>query len=290
MKARNEKPLYMALQGDSIDMTSHGKERELLTEFERENLPDPFRAYYSVKRQNLLANIQGFKVLFDAFMLLDKILAREFEDMMPSAQPTRMFPVLVFVNAHAKMRVAFELAFSSCIPEAHSIVRDAIESVAHGHRLLSEPELIRVWLQNGEDEAATTAFKEAFWHDKEQRLFSGLDELYRLWKQFSEFGSHTNVRSITHRFVVEETPKHVGWRMNYTGLKPETLLPVLFEMLLVFFVMEEVFYKDCSDRLKLDIELNDMRKRFNRDKEDLRAKIRKLIGRARSHPNTATDT
>ena len=41
-----------------------------------------------------------------------------------------MFPVVLYMNAHAKMRISMELAFSNCVPEARSILRDAVETVA----------------------------------------------------------------------------------------------------------------------------------------------------------------
>jgi hypothetical protein len=65
----------------------------------------------------------------------------------------------------------------------------------------------------------------------------------------------------------------VEFGINYTGVELDLLLQVLFEMLLVFHVMEEVFYKDCEDRLKLDVELCRLRTTFHRDKEDLRRRI-----------------
>jgi hypothetical protein len=263
-------------------MTTQPNEGDLLVKFEQNNLPEHFKAYYVAKRQNFFANIEGFKSLFDGFMLVDRILFHEFEDMMKSVPPTRMFPVFLFINAHAKMRIAFELGWSSCVPEAHSIVRDAIESAAHGHRLFSDAALIAVWLKKGESETATAAFNQEFWSAKADRLFDGLPELFRLWRQFSESGSHTNITSITHRFVVEESATHFGWRMNYTGVKPQVLLHLLFEMLLVFHVIEEVFFKDCENRLKLDIQLTNMRSKFQRNKEVMRKRIIGLIEDARS--------
>lgn len=278
---------------ESDDMTTQPTKNDLLVGFERENLPEHFKPYYFAKRQNLFANIQMFRALFDAFMLLDNILAREFDDMMKGVPPSRAFPVFLFVNAHAKMRIAFELAWSSCMPEAHSIVRDAVESVAHGHKLLSNPELIQVWLKKGEDETAKNAFNREFWDSKKDRLFDGLPDLFRLWKQFSESGSHTNIGSVTLRFVVEESEKHFGWRLNYTGVQPDMLLHFLFEMLLVFGVMEEVFFKDCENRLKLDIDLAKMRGKFQRDRESVRKQIIQLIERERksvlsAEPNSRT--
>jgi hypothetical protein len=262
-------------------------EGELLLKFEQDNLPEKFKEYYSAKRQNLFASVQGLKDLFDAFMLLDKILLRELEDTMTSVLPVKMFPIVMFINAQAKMRIALELAFSCCLPEAHSIVRDAIESVAHGHRMVSDPALIAVWLQKGESKATTLAFKDAFWNDKGQteRLFDGLPELLRLWKRFSESGSHTNPNSLYPRFALEDKPESFRWAINYTGTDSALLVCALFEMLLVFSAMENVFFADHAGRLKLDIELDKMRMRLHREQSVLRAKYNSVM-----QPQTAPST
>jgi hypothetical protein len=121
--------------------------------------------------------------------------------------------------------------------------------------------------------SAAAAFNSEFWHSKEDKLFDGLPELFQMWKRFSETGSHTNINSVVSRFVIQEGPTHVRYRVNYTGVDLRVLVPALFEILLVFHVMEEVFFKDCEDRLKLDADLVDLRTKFRRDKEALRKKI-----------------
>jgi hypothetical protein len=171
------------------------------------------------------------------------------------------------------MLIAMELGFSGCLTEAHSILKDAIESVAHGHRLFSDLALQKVWLQRNDGGTGVEDFNREFWYSKEDKLFDGLPELLKLWKRFSDIGAHTNINSIVSRFAVEQTPTDVTWRVNYTGVELRVLIPALFEMLLAFQTMEEVLYKDCEERLKLDSGLVDLRTKFQPDKEALRRKI-----------------
>lgn len=110
-------------------MTTAPSENDLLLRFEQENLPPHYRDYYVAKRQNLFASIEGFSPLWRCFMLLDEIWLREFEDMRATRDIHRMFPMILFMNAHAKMRIALELGLSACLAEAYSILRDAVESV-----------------------------------------------------------------------------------------------------------------------------------------------------------------
>ena len=162
------------------------------------------------------------------------------------------------------MRVALKLGCSTCLSEAHSLLRDAIESAAHGHRLASDPQLLKPWIEKDDSEAAKEIFSKEFEYDKATRLFDGLPELLRLWKQFSEFGSHTNINSIVSRFVINQTATDLEFRLNYLGGEPNVFVPALFEMILVFNEIEATLFKLARSRLQLDTELVDMRTRFDR--------------------------
>ena len=83
-------------------------------------------------------------------MLLDRIWLREFEDLNSARDSQRMFPLLVFFNAHAKIRVGMELAFSACMAEARSMLRDAVECTAHAHLMTKDPELQKTWLNKND--------------------------------------------------------------------------------------------------------------------------------------------
>ncbi len=249
-------------------------EVDLLTKFERDTLCAPYRDFYVAKRNNLFASIDGLKDLWGCFMLANAVWMREFEDMRSVRETGRMFPPMLFMNGHLKMLIAMELAFSSCLTEAYSILRDAIESVAHGHRLFSDPALQVIWFEKNAGATSSEDFNREFWHSKESKLFDGLPELFNLWKRYSEIGAHTNISSIVSRFEIQEDSAAVTWKVNYTGVgEIRLLVTALFEMLLIFSVMERVFFKDCESRLQLDPELIQMRAKFQRDKEQLRSKI-----------------
>jgi hypothetical protein len=248
-------------------------EADLLTKFEQEMLCDPYKGYYVAKRNNFFASIEGFKDLWDCFMLSNTIWMREFEDMRIVKDTGRMFPPILFMNGHLKMLIAMELGFSCCLTEAYSILRDAIESVVHGHRLFSDAALQTIWLKRIDGGTAGEDFNREFWHSKEDKLFDGLPELFDRWKRYSDIGAHTNINSIMSRFAVQEDSKDVTWQVRYTGVELRMLIPALFEMLLAFSEMEQVFYGDCEDRLKLDTALVDLRTKFQSDKEALRRKI-----------------
>jgi tetratricopeptide (TPR) repeat protein len=243
---------------------------KLLHKFEIDNIPAQYREYYGIKRNNFFASIQGFHEMWEYYLRLDAIWMREIEDLHNARDASRMFPLLLYLNAHAKMRVAMELAFSGCMEEARSILRDAVEFVAHAHCMINDPELQKVWLSKNDGKAALEEFKKAFEAHKRQGLFEGLDELYKTWGELSETGAHANINAMVNRFVQIDSDDHIEFRLNYTGLEPRIWALLLFTMLLTCATMEQTFFNDYEARLKLDNDLMRMRGEFDMYKEQLR--------------------
>jgi hypothetical protein len=250
------------------------QETDLLVPFEIQNFPSEYRQYYAMKRNNLFASIQGVPDLWNCYHVLDQIWFREFEDLKTSPAPRRMFPLLLYFNAHAKMRVALELAFSGCLGEARSILRDAIEFVAHAHAMCTDSALQKVWLEKNDGKAALEAFKNAFERHKTTGLFNGLPELQKSWSELSETGSHASPSAIADRFVHMSTDQHIEFRLKYTGADPEFWEMSLFSMLLTCSTMENTLFSDYDDRLKLDNQLMQARGNFDRRKELLREQVK----------------
>jgi hypothetical protein len=147
-------------------------ENELLVPFESQNLPTEYKEYYLAKRQNLFASIQGFSEIFNCYMLLDRIWLREFHDAKVASDPNRMFPLTLYFNAHAKIRVCMELALSGCLAEARSILRDAIEFVAHAHHMLTDPalQLAKLTVQQIKNLARSIIARNPGWHSLHRSL------------------------------------------------------------------------------------------------------------------------
>ena len=254
-------------------MSDKDKGTGLLLPFELQNIPKEYLPYYEARRQNFFASIQSFPQLWKMFQALDAIWLREFDDLKLMRDPNLLFPMMVYLSAHAKIRLAMELAFSACLGEARSILRDAIESVAHAHAMLADPRLQKVWLSKDDGIAEEKAFTEAFLKNKADRLFKGLKELHEKFGELSETGSHTTIMSMVGRLAISTDAAGMSFNMIYTGTDPAMLEKMLFTMLLTCFIVEETLYKDYQDRLKLDITLSKMRKEFEALKERLRKEI-----------------
>jgi len=249
-------------------------ENKLLVEFERKNIPAQYREYYATKRNNFFASVQGFNEMWDYYLRLDAVWMRSFADLHVARDPNRMFPLLLYFNAHAKIRIAMELAFTGCMSEARSILRDAVEFVAHAHWMLTDPELQKTWLSKNDNEDALNAFKGAFEHSKKDQVFKGLDELHKTWGELSETGSHANINATVDRFVQVTDDENIEFKLNYTGVHNQQLWGMMiFSMLLTCSTMESVFFSDHEDRLKLDNELMQMRADCDRVKEQLRQAV-----------------
>jgi hypothetical protein len=265
---------------------NQSQDSDILVPFEQQTFSDDYKRYYSIKRNNLFATIQKFPELWEYYQRLDKIWYREIEDLKPAPRDSqRVFPLMLYINAHAKMRISIELALAGCLAEARSILRDGVECVAHAHFMLSDPKLQRIWLSKNDGQAEQRAFEQAFKHKKLSQLFKGLGELYEMWGQLSETGSHVTTMSICDRFKMRKNADgSQEWGIVYSGgMDERTWCLSLFTMLLACFTMENTFYKDYEDRLKLDYELVRMRAEFEVFKEQLR---RTLIVRYKiPHPS-----
>jgi hypothetical protein len=245
------------------------KETDLLVPFEIQTLPEDYKEYYLIKRNNFFASIQGFPALWKYYTMIDSIWLREISDLKPPGNVAQFFPLMLYINAHAKIRVSIELALSGCLAEARSILRDAIEFVAHAHAMTSDPELQTVWVKKNEEQKA---FTDAFERSKKHGVFKGLEELHRTWGQLSETGSHANLNAICDRFHVttSDDGKVRSWQLSYAGAEPRHWAMSLFTMLLTCFTMERIFFEDYASRLNLDHILVQMRADFERHKEATR--------------------
>lgn len=250
------------------------QETDLLMKFEIDNISTEYREYYAAKRNNFFATIQAFREIWDYYMRLDAIWMREFADLKAAREPERMFPLLLYINAHAKIRVSIELAFSGCMAEARSILRDAVECVAHAHAMVNDAQLQTTWLCKNDGKVALEAFMDAFVAHKKEGLFRGLDELHEAWGDLSETGSHATVMAIVDRFVQVTTDEHVEFKLNYTGLEPRLWALSLFRMLLTCSTMERLLFSDYESRLKLDDQLMRMRDERHKYQEQLREKLK----------------
>jgi hypothetical protein len=198
-------------------MSNKDQATNSLLAFETQNIPKEYLPYYEARRQNFFASIQGFPELWKMFTALDAIWLREFDDLKAVNDPNRLFPIMVYVSAHAKIRIAMELAFSACLGEARSILRDAIESVAHAHVMLVDSKLQKVWLSKDDGKVEEKAFTGAFVKNKTDRLFKGLKELHEKFGELSETGSHTTLMSMVGRLSFETNSMGMVLKMNYTG-------------------------------------------------------------------------
>jgi hypothetical protein len=237
---------------------------ELLTEFERDALFEPYRHYVTSKRHDRRINIETFRPLWDCFMLLDEIWNREFaivtKDVISDSK--NMFPLLIFGAVQEKTRVVVDLCFSGYLAEAYSILRDVVEYVVHGCRLLSRPELVAVWCNRDNDAASLKAWRNEFWFEKESRLFDGMAELHFAWKMCSENASHANISSLLSHWYTGEADRG----LIYRGVSPDALPLRISGILQILTDLERQFFERVVDRLKSDADLPKMRGKFREDK------------------------
>jgi len=114
-------------------------EDTLLLPFEREHLVSPYRDFLYGKRGACFNTIQAFPDIWNAFEALDRAWAEACKALRVPGTQERILAVLMFLNAHVRVQIAFELGFSRCLSEAGAVLRNAVESAAYAHSFLVKP-------------------------------------------------------------------------------------------------------------------------------------------------------
>lgn len=170
------------------------------------------------------------------------------------------------------------------MPESGSILRDAVENVAHAHHMLRDPANQMIWLRKDEP-AGKKAYKKSFEENKRANLFGGIADLYEKYGELSEAGSHPTLLSFSNRVAMEDRDGQRHLTVDYSGARDRRLFALeTFSRLLTCFVMERTLFEDFNTRFKLDARLMQMRHEFEIFKESLR---RTLIARYNVQPPTS---
>jgi|SRR5208282_358639 len=252
--------------------------RDLLAPFESNALRGDYRNYFTAKRENFRASINNLPLLWEGFALLDEIWIRELTDTQQIKDPNLALPAALFRDAHARFRIAMELAFSCCMHEAFNSLRLGIEGIYHACKILNGREqteqLARTWIESANGtRQAKTAFAKAFEQDKRKSFDEcGITGLYRFWADFSRY-SHSNMDSFSIRLESVQTPTGVTWNVHYFEGRPARIAGTLFWLLLASGEMERALFGCFQTRLDLDPFLVDLRRRFEEAKKEARVDI-----------------
>jgi hypothetical protein len=247
-------------------MASELKDADLLLASEDVVLRGDYKEYFKTKRYNFLASVQQFPALWECFQLLDQIWLRDFNVMDPLHEPVQVLPIVLFMYAHGQLRVARELGFSCCFGEAWNTVRSGVEAVAHGYKLIREPGLLRVWIEKNDGKRQKDAFHRAFEAHKRESLFPseyGLDELYRTYCDFSEFGAHSSIGALSLHAETDSIQSSFALTHNYFEVEPKKIALYLARILVTSSYMERALFNCFDSRLKFDSELQRMRAEFS---------------------------
>ncbi|HKW61881.1 MAG TPA: hypothetical protein VJN89_04990 [Candidatus Acidoferrum sp.] len=235
---------------------------------ESESFHSGFETYFKGKRQNFFLNLKAFKALWECLQLLNDIWIRESSNLETLTDVRHLLPKTVFMSAHGRFLNAVELGFSCCIGDAYTLLRDAIEAVAHAHRIFKDPSAEDAWVSKHKGQAELEAHDRVFKWQKKKNLFPndvpGLKQLYFYYQQFCEIATHTSVSSVGKNFEDVSSSGSVRWAFHYFEINPQRMAGFLSALLQVSARMEEVFYGCFEVRLNLDPELVRMRAEFQK--------------------------
>jgi hypothetical protein len=242
-------------------------DEQILLPFEDKNLREPYREYFTTKRKNYLAVVRGLPELWDCFLRLDEIWARDLSNMQTVTEKERPPLIAMFRHSHQQFRIAFELGFSTAITEAWNIMRSSIDTAVVAHKIFREPNLLAVWARRGDGKAEKKAYHQAFEANKATSLFpsqSGLAGLYPFYRDYSEWGTHPGLGAISLHTKVEARATGQAWNHTYLETDGKRTVAFLFRMLEASVLVEGACFSCFQDRLKLDSQLMDMRTKFDK--------------------------
>jgi hypothetical protein len=248
-------------------------EEELLLPFERAHFRPPFREFLSGRRGAFINTIQAFPDIWYAFEVLDETWMTAINTLRVPGGKDRILPVLLLLNAHVRVQIAFELAFSRCLSEAGAVLRNAIESVAYADNFLRKPVeisqlsgLLPTQLQSAEQQERLSVHRvmKREFKKREAKLFLPKDRLGRLhqhWYKYSERGSHMTFGAMSLR-LLSLTEASTELSLHYNDAPRDTTYAVLITFLDCCQAMHEVLVNGFRTRLELNPEFLKLSQRF----------------------------
>ena len=244
----------------------------ILLPFEDASLREPYREYFTTKRQNFRNIITQVPELWDCFQRLDAVWARDLEGM-KTIERSRTLIVLLFRHSHQQFRIAFELGCSSALTEALSIMRGSIDSGMIAHKICREPHLLVIWARKNDGKAEAKLFRDTF---KSANLFPaqyGLDTLQSFYRDYSDYGTHPGLGALSLHAMSDDGR---NWQHSYleTGKR---LIAFLFRMLEASGMVENACFGCFKDRLNLDAKLVDMRSELARLTDEAAKAVNQIL-------------
>ena len=206
-------------------------EDQILLPAEDKNLREPYREYFITKRRNYLTVVRDLPDLWDCFLRLDEIWARDLDNMGVVWERERPAIISMFRHSHQQFRIAFELGFATAITEAWSIMRGSIDTAMVAHKIFREPNLLAVWVRKSDGKTQRRAYNHAF---KSANLFPaqyGLAELQSFYRDYSESGTHPGLSAISMHTKIEARSTGQDWSHTYLETDGKRTVAFLFRML-----------------------------------------------------------
>ena len=227
-----------------------------------ELLHGSLKDFFASKRGCFANTVKAFPKVLDAFEALDETWARALEDSGAGITTKQVLPLSLLFETNGRIRLAFELGFSRCLPEAWAVMRAGIESFAYGCAFLHEPFTDGTTVVTDEEMLrGRRRLRRAFKKIREQGLYLpeyGLSRLRRYWQRYSEFGSHSSWTSLATRLSRREAPGHFDVSFNFLEVDKRTCHVSLVDLLNCSCIMEDALLRNLKGRLQLDPRFLDM--------------------------------
>ena len=223
---------------------------------EAELLHGGLKDFFASKDGCFANTVKAFPKVVEAFEALDETWACALVDWGVGITRKQVLPLSLFFEANVRIRLAFELGFSRCLPEAWAVMRAGIESFAFGCAFLHNPFTYeQTVVTDDEMLRARRTLRNAFKKIREQGLFLpgyGVSRLRRYWALYSGFGSHSSWTSLATRLSRKESPGQLDISFNFLEIDKRTCHVSLVDLLICSCIMEDALFRNLKGRLELD--------------------------------------
>lgn len=242
-----------------------------------EDFGEDFGGYWETVKKNLEISVNNLPELWKLFIELDRIFHIELDICSANQEIKKIMALNFYWKSLRHMRASIKLLFSTQLQEALTVLKMSIESVVIARKMIESTHNLTIWVNQNKDENSKREYNKLFVKNMKDNLFPESDKLvsrlHPFWKDYSHLATHSNRDGIDFWLNTYESDNGKIYNIKYTEDKESTIVSCILNALQCMTLIEKLFYREFNDRLKFDIELERIRKKFSIQHNKERKKV-----------------
>ncbi len=189
---------------------------------------DPLSQFFRDAARNVRVAAVNLPDFFDLLRNLNQLFLDVQSALEHDNRDVLLIPRFLVVRVYASILGAWRLAMSGQLPEAHAVLRLAIEQAWYALHMAKDPnpsERAVIWLNRNDDETAKGKCKSEFTITNVRATHRSVDrlnepKLHLLYERVIDFGAHPNQQGLLSSAIQKEDEKEIVTTVGV--LHPET--------------------------------------------------------------------